>query len=103
MRAAFGKEISPPSGTSSPRISLNSVVLPIPLRPTRPTLAPIGNDTLAESKKRRFQALKTRLSILSMGTGRRGCRNGLGEGEGAVPYRTGVLIASEDVDLSTLE
>ena len=63
MRAALGSAISPPSGDSSPRISLNSVDLPMPLRPTRPTLAPTGSDTLAESKKRRFQALKTRLSI----------------------------------------
>ena len=39
----FGQPISPPPATSSPRISLNSVDLPTPLRPTRPTLAPYGN------------------------------------------------------------
>src|SRR6202051_426032 len=99
MRAAFGKAISPASGTSSPRISLNSVVFPIPLRPTSPTLAPTGSDTLAESKKRRFQALNTRLSIWSIGKGRRRVRKRLREGEGAVPYRGKPTIAREDVGI----
>ena len=31
------------SGASSPAISRSSVVLPAPLRPTRPTLWPVGN------------------------------------------------------------
>ena len=66
IRAAFGRLISPPSGVSSPRISLNRVDLPTPLRPTSPTLAPDGSETVAESKKRRPQPLNTRLSIWSM-------------------------------------
>src|SRR6185295_1109150 len=67
MRAAFGRLISPPSGVRSPRISRNSVDLPTPLRPTRPTLAPTGSDTDAPSKNFRPQPLNTRLSIWSMG------------------------------------
>src|ERR1700730_3531199 len=98
MRAAFGKAISPASGTSSPRISLNSVVFPTPLRPIRPTLAPTGTDTLAESKKRRFQALNTRLSIWSMGKGAPKVKETVAGGRGAVPYRREPTIAREDVD-----
>ena len=42
MRQPLGLEISPPSGCSWPRISLNSVVLPAPLRPTSPIRRPGG-------------------------------------------------------------
>ena len=42
MRARLGRVISPPSSASSPRISRKSVVLPVPLRPTMPTLCPSG-------------------------------------------------------------
>ena len=42
IRAPRGTEISPVSSVSSPRISRNSVVLPVPLRPTSPTLCPSG-------------------------------------------------------------
>src|SRR6266496_5642726 len=66
MRANFGRLISPPSGCRCPRINLNSVDLPTPLRPTRPTLAPTGSDTEAPSKNFRPQPLNTRLSIWSM-------------------------------------
>jgi hypothetical protein len=45
---------------------LNSVDLPTPFLPTRPTFVPVGIDTFAESKKRRPQASKTRFSIRSM-------------------------------------
>src|SRR5271163_3128388 len=58
--------ISPPSGVRSPWISRNSVDLPTPFRPIRPTLAPTGRSTLARSKNFRPQPLKTRLSICSM-------------------------------------
>src|ERR1044072_4362568 len=66
MRAALGRLISPESACSSPRMILNSVDLPTPLRPTSPTLAPTGSDTDAPSKNFRPQPLKTRLSIWSM-------------------------------------
>src|ERR1700761_4545736 len=65
-RAVRGISMLPPSGCNSPRISLNRVDLPTPLRPARPTLAVGGIATLAWSKKRRPQALKTRPSICSM-------------------------------------
>src|SRR5918993_1803097 len=40
MVSFFGTETSPSSGASSPTIIRNSVVLPDPLGPTRPTFAP---------------------------------------------------------------
>src|SRR5438094_2283519 len=39
MVSFFGTDTSPSSGVSSPTISRNSVVLPEPLGPTRPTLS----------------------------------------------------------------
>ena len=50
IRARFGTSISPPSSASSPRISRKSVVLPVPLRPTKPTLCPAGITVEASSK-----------------------------------------------------
>jgi hypothetical protein len=44
-------------------ISLNSVDLPTPLRPTSPTFEPGGSETPAFSKKRRPQASKVRSLI----------------------------------------
>ena len=41
-RGARGRVIAPPSSASSPRMMRNSVVLPVPLRPTMPTLWPSG-------------------------------------------------------------
>src|SRR5258705_6835270 len=40
MVSFFGTETSPSSGDSSPTIIRNSVVLPAPLGPTRPTFSP---------------------------------------------------------------
>ena len=40
MVSFFGTETSPSSGTSSPTIIRNSVVLPEPFGPTRPTFSP---------------------------------------------------------------
>src|SRR3990172_8425719 len=40
MVSFFGTEISPSSGTSSPAIRRNKVVLPDPFGPTRPTVSP---------------------------------------------------------------
>ena len=45
----LGMEISPVSKTISPRMMRNSVVLPVPLRPTRPTLWPVGIVTVVFS------------------------------------------------------
>ena len=42
MRAPLGTPISPPSRGISPRIRRKRVVLPVPLRPTIPTLCPAG-------------------------------------------------------------
>ena len=42
MRAARGTSIRPESSVSWPRIRRKRVVLPVPLRPTRPTLWPVG-------------------------------------------------------------
>ena len=53
MRESFGIEIEPASGSISPRINRNSVVLPAPLRPTSPTRAPVGSAAVAESISRR--------------------------------------------------
>ncbi len=53
MRATFGRMISPEPALSSPLIRRKRVVLPAPLRPTRPTFAPTGSAAEAESKKRR--------------------------------------------------
>ena len=44
---------SPPSGAISPAMARNSVVLPAPLRPTRPTRAPAGICAEAPSNRRR--------------------------------------------------
>src|SRR5438874_12036738 len=91
MRAALGRLISPPSGCSSPRMSLNRVDLPTPLRPTSPTLAPTGSDTDAPSKNRRPQPLKMRLSIWSMGLG------AVRRGRKGAAYRVGSPKAREIV------
>ncbi len=40
MLSFLGTETSPSSGDSSPTIIRNSVVLPAPLGPTRPTFSP---------------------------------------------------------------
>ena len=45
-RAVFGSRTAPPSGCNSPRMILNRVDLPTPLRPTNPTLEPGGTATL---------------------------------------------------------
>ena len=47
MRRPFGREIEPPSEPRSPVISLNRVVFPVPLRPSRPTRAPSGSEAEA--------------------------------------------------------
>ena len=51
MRAREGSSMVPASSARSPRMRPNSVVLPVPLRPTTPTLWPVG--TLAEAPSNR--------------------------------------------------
>jgi len=67
IRVAFGRRILPLSDDSSPWMSLNSVVLPVPLRPTKPTLARAGTLALAPSKRVRPAMRKVRSEIVSMG------------------------------------
>ena len=50
MRALRGIEMAPSSGETSPFNRLSSVVLPAPLRPTRPTLWPEGIAAVARSR-----------------------------------------------------
>ena len=50
-RERFGTETSPSSGCSSPVIIRNSVVLPAPFGPTRPTFSP-GLSCIEASTKR---------------------------------------------------
>src|SRR5690606_24020777 len=98
MRAVFGSETSSPLPASSPRMILNRVDLPMPLRPTRPTLAPGGRLTEASSRNWRPHALKVRLVIWSMGRRLSGTtkavpgdggRGGARGREGAVGMREG--------------
>ena len=66
IRARFGTSISPASSGSSPRISLKSVVLPDPFRPTNPTLCPAGIVAEASPKSFRPSIEKPMLRIASM-------------------------------------
>ena len=52
-RALRGRVIVPDSGASSPEIMRNRVVLPAPLRPTKPTRARSGSAAVASSKSNR--------------------------------------------------
>jgi hypothetical protein len=52
-RAPLGAKIEPASGESSPRMRRKRVVLPAPLRPTRPTRDPLGSAAVAPSIRRR--------------------------------------------------
>ena len=51
IRAPFGTVIDPVSRDNSPRITRNSVVFPVPFRPTSPTLCPVGIVAVAFSTK----------------------------------------------------
>ncbi len=67
MRAPRGISIDPPSRPNSPRMMRNSVVLPAPLRPTIPTLWPVGTVTDAFSIRLRPSTEYVISWILSMG------------------------------------
>src|SRR5581483_6280246 len=66
MRQRAGICTSPCSAEISPAITPNSVVLPVPLRPTRPTRAPVGTRAEALSKSMRPPMRTVRSSITSM-------------------------------------
>jgi hypothetical protein len=51
----------------SPVIALNSVVLPVPLRPTSPAFVPAGRVSEAWSRSRRPAIRSERSLIISMG------------------------------------
>jgi hypothetical protein len=50
MLAERAMVIEPMSGVRSPAMIFSRVVLPAPLRPTRPTLWPVGMPAVAPSK-----------------------------------------------------
>ena len=54
IRAFLGRPMEPLSGPTSPEIRRKRVVLPAPLAPTRPALAPSGSATVAWSISRRW-------------------------------------------------
>ena len=66
MRAFFGTLAEPASEMRSPRISFKSVDLPVPLRPTRPTLWPSGREAEAPSSRSLPPIRKVRLLICNM-------------------------------------
>ena len=66
MRVFFGSEIEPVSATMSPVMARNSVVLPAPLRPTRPAFVPAGKVSEAWSRSRRPAMRSERSLMISM-------------------------------------
>jgi len=50
IRVPAGTVIAPTSAESRPAISFSSVLLPVPLRPTRATRWPLGTTAVAASK-----------------------------------------------------
>ena len=66
MRVFFGRLIEPVSDGKSPVMALNSVVLPVPLRPTRPALVPAGKVSEAWSRSRRPAMRSERSLMISM-------------------------------------
>ena len=66
MLARAGIWMRPLSAPSSPAMTRNSVVLPTPLRPTRPTRAPAGTLAEASSINSRPATRTLRSSITSM-------------------------------------
>src|SRR6201999_568084 len=69
---ALGQLTSPSSGCRWPRMTLKKVVLPAPLRPTRPMRRPAGRLAVAPDRISRPAIRTTILSIASMG-GRIAC------------------------------
>src|SRR6516165_11223321 len=76
MLPRAASSIRPCSGASSPAITRNRVVLPVPLRPTNPTRAPPGMCAEAPSMRRRPATRTERSSMTSivLKTGPRLCR-----------------------------
>ena len=65
-RVRAGSEMAPLSDAISPEISRNKVVLPAPLRPTKPARTRPGSDTPARSNSRRSPKRKVRSVMASM-------------------------------------
>jgi hypothetical protein len=63
---AVGTSMLPVSAARSPVIARNNVVLPVPLRPTRPTREPVGSVTEAFSMSRRPATRSERSLMRSM-------------------------------------
>ena len=68
MRQRGGISTSPCSAETSPVITPNSVVLPVPLRPTRPTRAPAGMLAPVDSSSARPPMRTVRSAMTSMGS-----------------------------------
>ena len=66
MRVFFGRPIEPVSDARSPVMARNSVVLPVPLRPTSPALVPAGKVSEAWSRSRRPAMRSERSLMISM-------------------------------------
>ncbi len=66
IRVFFGRLIEPVSPASSPVMALNSVVLPVPLRPTSPALVPAGRVSEAWSMSRRPAIRRDKSLMISM-------------------------------------
>ena len=74
MRLERGTVSEPASGARSPAMSFRSVVLPAPLRPTRPTLWPVGIPAVAPSRIGLPSMRKLRSLMCSMSGGDSGSR-----------------------------
>ncbi len=66
MRVFFGRLTELVSDERSPVIALNSVVLPVPLRPTSPAFVPAGSVSEAWSRRRRPAMRSERSLMISM-------------------------------------
>src|SRR3954453_21109512 len=104
MVSFFGTETSPSSGVSSPVIIRNSVVLPEPFGPTRPTFSPGFSWNEASTKRTCLPyCLLTRAKEI-MGTEEGSTRRAtLGSGMKAARYvRRGLVLAAAVVILGLM-
>jgi hypothetical protein len=93
MVAREGQAKRPCSSARSPTMARNSVLLPVPLRPTRPTRAPEGICAVARSIRSRPATRMETSSITSMGMvwpqWRPGCNRFVAPRAGALDPRRG--------------
>src|SRR5260221_5793503 len=100
------KRVRPPDAFSRPITLFMSVVLPAPLRPIRPTIAPPGTSS-DTSRRMRIAAIETlRFSTLSTGTydiapdlgvGERRVRRGVGDDAPVVEGEHALREAAHDL------